>query len=768
MHALRDFTKSPSDPEFALLDEKIRKKVNQFLPGFSTRCAAHGNIPAYTGNVTNGSGVEIVYPPMNPTINIHVHNGEVQVMVPIVPQGEHVTERECREEFQFQLRVFKLAETTRTSMKLTDGTMKGVRAKVFTLVFAPAEDYTDSKQEWFEKNIYTLFTLTLKAAWQKDPTLHTKICESCFNCQVQDGKIILIPVGLDSVQDEFRRKRQAMLRDAGSARIVDESLFIPPLPQQHSRDVRPRFQGELAMPANEPNSSSFRPIRAAPQGNVQAPYPAHPVSGGAGLAVYPPFQFHGSFGPAALGPVPAPNSSFSFGAGAAGNMQVVVHAPRPVVQAPRPVQAGAPASNVVVIHDERPQPKPSQASSGGGAGVAPARENVFLRFDVEGTSKKTSGWADMTVVERNNVVAMQNLRFLECKTVEECWRTFMQMRGIDQQMFSDDGLVKTRTTHLQYMIGRMQEIWQQYKEDKANTKQLDVKESLELECRVKDVIKHAVKNAVGPTRLENFAFAVFQGTLFHPKRNGSMTAGLINKIAAMVQAETTHAFVVDKNEYEREYLMGMLEFHVKGMEKVAGSFGIPAVVQHSDGLSDYEQYTQVNFKSKKEVYGYSFEYDIFSGCTVLIQREVVVTEADPSAGIPEVVEKIEMFEHFRPKHYVDKLKFEIVLFRMTYFSIEVNKKLNLDECCILRDRIITNWKNDVLRFKTHRVEIGSNARNTRVIFYFEESTDLYIKSLIINSLLLTTVAHFMNVDRPAGFELVPKPRLAVGDGAGAV
>jgi len=59
---LRDFTKSPSDLEFAVLDEKIRKKVNQFLPGFSTRCAAHGNIPAYTGNVTNGSGVEIVSP----------------------------------------------------------------------------------------------------------------------------------------------------------------------------------------------------------------------------------------------------------------------------------------------------------------------------------------------------------------------------------------------------------------------------------------------------------------------------------------------------------------------------------------------------------------------------------------------------------------------------------------------------------------------------------------------------------------------------------
>ena len=435
MHALRDFTKSPSDLEFAVLDEKIRKKVNQFLPGFSTRCAAHGNIPAYTGNVTNGSGVEIVYPPMNPTINIHVHNGEVQVMVPIVPQGDHVTERECREEFHFQLHVFKLAETTRTSMKLTDGTMKGVRAKVFTLVFAPAEDYTDSKQEWFEKNIYTLFTLTLKAAWQKDPTLHTKICESCFNCRVQDGKIILIPVGLDSVHDEFRRKRQAMLRDAGSARIMDESLFVPPQPQQHSRDVRPRFQGEMAMPADEFNSSSFRPIRAPPHGNVQAPYPAHPVSGGAGLGVYPPFQFHGSFGPAALGPVPAPNSSFSFGAGAARNMQVVAHAPRPVVQAPRAVQAGAPASNVVVIHDERPQPKPSQASSGGGAGVAPVRENVFLRFTVEGTSKKTSGWADMTVVERNNVVGMQNSRFKECKTVEECWRTFMQMRGIDRKCF---------------------------------------------------------------------------------------------------------------------------------------------------------------------------------------------------------------------------------------------------------------------------------------------------------------------------------------------
>ena len=768
MHALRDFTKSPSDLEFAVLDEKIRKKVNQFLPGFSTRCAAHGNIPAYTGNVTNGSGVEIVYPPMNPTINIHVHNGEVQVMVPIVPQGEHVTERECREEFHFQLRVFKLAETTRTSMKLTDGTMKGVRAKVFTLVFAPVENYTDSKQEWFEKNIYTLFTLTLKAAWQKDPTLHTKICESCFNCQVQDGKIILVPVGLDSVQDEFRRKRQAMLRDAGSARIVDESLFIPPQPQQHSRDVRPRFQGELAMPANEPNSSSFRPIRAAPQGNVQAPYPAHPVSGGAGLGVYPPFQFHGSFGPAALGPMPPPNSSFSFGAGAPGNMQVVAHAPRPVVQAPRPVQAGAPASNVVVIHDERPQPKPSQASSGGGAGKAPARENVFLRFDVEGTSKKTSGWADMTVVERNNVVAMQNSRFKECKTVEECWRTFMQMRGIDQQMFSDDGLVSTRKMHLEYMMARMQEIWQQYKEDKANTKQLDSKESLELECRVKDVIKHAVKNAVGPTRLENLAFAVFQGTLFHPKRNGSMTAGLINKIAAMVQAETTHAFVVDKNEYEREYLMGMLEFHVKGMEKVAGSLCTGEIVEESVE-STYELEKVVNFKSKKEEYGYSFEYNISAGVTAYVEpKKIVLKEADPVTGAPEKVKFCPGFYHHKSKPLIEGLKFETVLFRMTYFSIEVNKKLNLDECGILRDRIITNWKNDVLRFKTHRVEIGSNARNTRVIFYFEENTDLYIKSLILNSLLLTTVAHFMNVDRPAGFELVPKPRLAVGDGAGAV
>ena len=335
-------------------------------------------------------------------------------------------------------------------------------------------------------------------------------------------------------------------------------------------------------------------------------------------------------------------------------------------------------------------------------------------------------------------------------------------------MFSDDGLVSTRKMHLEYMMARMQEIWQQYKEDKANTKQLDSKESLELECRVKDVIKHAVKNAVGPTRLENLAFAVFQGTLFHPKRNGSMTAGLINKIAAMVQAETTHAFVADKNEYEREYLKGMLGFHVKEMEKVAGNFSTTEIVEESV-KSNYQLQKVVNFKSSEDQYGYSFELDISAGITQYIEnKKVILQEADPVKGIPEVKEFFTGFYHLKSKPLIEGLKFEAVLFRMTYFSIEVNKKLTLDECDVLRDRIITNWKNDVLRFKTHRVEIGSNARNTRVIFYFEENTDLYIKSLILNSLLLTTVAHFMNVDRPAGFELVPKPRLEVGDGAGAV
>jgi hypothetical protein len=226
----------------------------------------------------------------------------------------------------------------------------------------------------------------------------------------------------------------------------------------------------------------------------------------------------------------------------------------------------------------------------------------------------------------------------------------------------------------------------------------------------------------------------------------------------------------------------MLEFHVKGMEKVAASFGKPEIVEHFNG-SNYESRTVVNFKYTKEQHGFSFEYDIKAEVTSFVKQRNVLSEDDPVIGVPRVVDVFTGYDHFKPEPHIKSLKFSVVIWKMKDISIEVNRRQNLDQCGILRGLITENLKKDVHRFKLQGFEIASNATMTRITWNIGKNTDLYTKSLIFNSLLLTAVAHFMNVDRPAGFELVPKPRPIspfrasgrdeeeqgqAGDGAGAV
>ena len=122
-----------------------------------TRFMSQSSLFVNVREVPLGYSMEFVYPPTNPKIYFQVKNKHTELEIPFVAQGMDLDFPECRREFEYQLRNFKIDTTTWNILQLGSRTVNGNIQKTLTVEFAPSGEYDGSRVQWYKNNLHTIF-----------------------------------------------------------------------------------------------------------------------------------------------------------------------------------------------------------------------------------------------------------------------------------------------------------------------------------------------------------------------------------------------------------------------------------------------------------------------------------------------------------------------------------------------------------------------------------------------------------------------------------
>lgn len=523
-------------------------------------------------------------------------------------------------------------------------------------MFKPPQEARDrGNVHWLRDHMRTLLTCAMLAAWHEDLQLYTGVALGCYDYNSvyalgQDAG------GQGDGLDQASRERQARLREAGSSRIVDIPASAPSMAQ-----VRPRESGAAEdLRAVRPRVYAHH-FDASQLVNNMAPARA-PV-----VAVVPLSEAELQ----AL--VPAAG-----GAGA-GHMQQ---------------QQGLDAEL-----DEVLRPRVSEAG---------ARAVICLKAEVPG--RKTSlveGWIHMSEHERSNISGILNSKFSTCTTLESCWQTFLSNRKLDLQMYSGHEYHSRQKMRWDYMLIRMNTLWEQAKNSDELEKLRFHKNPIEVEAQVNSALNQ-LKKLDNHLRLADLCEEIFEKILFSPSRDFRLRSEFFHSISRKLQPDMLTLILREEDFMERQAIFSLIDLHTKKMETMCKNLSEGVDVRQPDGTIVRMPH-KITFQYQKEDNGSRFSLDI-----------------QP------------MFPN---------IQFSVRLLRDYSVVFEVNQAQTLREVEKLRDTCLLFLQREIHRLVSQNLEIHSKSTDTILTWFINRKTGFYATANILQSLLVTFVAHFLREER---------------------
>lgn len=539
-------------------------------------------------------------------------------------------------------------------------------------MFKPPQEARDrGNVHWLRDHMRTLLTCAMLAAWHEDLQLYTGVALGCYDYNSvyalgQDAG------GQGDGLDQASRERQARLREAGSSRIVDIPASAPSMAQ-----VRPRESGA---------AEDLRAVRPRV-------YAHH----------FDASQLVNNMAPARA-PVVA-----------------VVPLSEAELQALVPAAGGAGADRVQQQQgvdaelDEVLRPRVSEA---GGAGSAEGV--IWLKADVPGRQiSLVEGWIDMSGSERQKISGLFNSKFSQCLTTESCWQTFLLLRKYDLQMFGGHEIETQQKMRWEYMLTRMNAIWEEAKNPQELAKIHYHRNPIEVEGQIQ-VALNKLDKPDNSIRLSDMCEEIFDKILFPASRNYRLHKEFFYTISRKLQPKMLNLILKEEDFMERHAIFSLIDYHTKGMDAKCRALKNGVDVVQPDGTTVKKTHA-VEYRYQKAENGSKFFLDM--------------------------------------KPTFPNMQFSVKLLRDYTLLFEVNQTQGRQGIEKLRDACLLHLQREIHRPVSQKLEIHSKSSGTILTWFINRKTIYETKAKILQSLLATFVAHFLDAERPdIRFEECPVPQ----------